>query len=127
MDSESDPGALLFEDESATSDTELLTNAGRERKRGMGQLRVWAESWKPAVVLRRTRHRASACYSRCGGWVTACLNCTPRQARLWVAVKGKKLLRNLLAMAKMVIDRTVIVSISLYALMGLSTVLYDEV
>ena len=127
VDSESKSEDLSCEDESAMSDTELLTSTRRKRKRDVRQLREWAVSWKPVVVLRRTRHRASACYSRCGTCAAACLSCTPGQARLWVAAKGKQLLRKLLAMGKLMTDRAVFVSISLYALMGMGTILYDEV
>ena len=125
IDSESDAGALSF-DESANSDTELLVNARTVNKRRTGQLREWAVSWSPAVVARQSRMRASSCWTHCGSCMTSCLNCTPRQAGLYVSYKLRQLLLKLKEMAKLMIDRRVFLSISLYALLGMVTVMVTE-
>ena len=127
VDSESDGGILSF-DEDATSDTELLANTGIVRERGRRwKLRQWADSWSPNVVVRRTQMKAGRCWTRCGACVADCINCTPKQVGLFLVGKFKVLLHKLLEVVRLITDRKVIISTSLYGMYGSLQVMASEV
>lgn len=127
IDSESDGGILSF-DEDATSDTELLANAGRIRERGRHRnLRRWADSWSPNMVVRRTQQKAGRYWTWCSSCVTDCINCTPKKVGLFLVGKLKVLLHKLLEVVRLITDRKVIVSTSLYGMFGFLDVIATEV
>lgn len=131
VDSESDGGILSF-DEDATSDQELLINTHRdasERKRWRirWRFRQSIASWSPNQVLRRTRNCTGKCWTGCGACATQCINCSPKQAGLFLIVKLNVLLHKLLEVGRLVKDRRVIVSTSLYGLYGGLHVMVNEV
>ena len=136
IDSESDGGVLSFDESAAASDTELLINEDRstERNRRRGRvrgrvrrLRQWTASWSPHVVVRQTRSRGSVCWTRCGTRATACLDCTPRKFGMFLMTRLKVLLHKLLEVARLMKDRKVVLSTSLYGIYGSLAVMLNEV
>ena len=136
IDSESDGGVLSFDESAAASDTELLINEDRSternRRRGRGKgrvrkLRQWTASWSPHVVVGQTRSRGSVCWPRCGARATACLDCTPRKFGMFIVTQLKVLLHKLLEVARLMKDRKVILSTSLYGIYGGIAVMLNEV
>ena len=138
IDSESDGGVLSFDESAAASDTELLINEDRSternRRRGRGRgrgrvrrLRQWTASWSPHVVVRQTRSRGSVCWTRCGARATACLDCTPRKFGMFLMTRLKVLLHKLLEVARLMKDRKVVLSTSLYGIYGGIAVMLNEV
>lgn len=129
VDSDSDGGVLSF-DEGITSDTELLINADRgvmeERGRRL-KIRQWTASWSPNAVVKRTRNRASRCWAHCGTCATNCINLTPKQVSLFLVAKLKVLLHKLLEVGRLLKDRKVVLSTSLYGLYGGLQVMANEV
>lgn len=126
VDSESDGGILSF-DEEATSDQELLVNTQRQRKNKRWRIRQSAASWSPNQVLRRTQNRAGKCWAGCGACATQCINCTPKQVGLFLVARLKALLLKLLEIGRLLKDRRVILSTSLYGLYGGLHVMVNEV
>ena len=132
VDSEPDVGVLSF-DEEATSDTELLINedhSSEEEGRGgrvARRIRQWSASRSPTVVVRQTRNTANRCRVGCGVCVTDCLNCTPKQAGLYLAVKIRVLLHKLLEVARLIKDRKVLLSTTIYGVYGGIQVMTMEV
>lgn len=132
IDTESEAGILSF-DESATSDTELLMNVERDservgdRRKRFHKVKQWAASWSPTVIARTYRHRASVCWTSCGVCMAACSSCTPRQVTRFMAAKLRAFLHKLLEMAKLMMDRRVFLSTSLYSLLGGIAVMLNEV
>ena len=136
IDSESDGGVLSFDESAAASDTELLINeersTERNRRRGRGKgrvrrLRQWTASWSPHVVVGQTRSRGSVCWTRCGARATACLDCTPRKFGMFIVTQLKVLLHKLLEVARLMKDRKVVLSTSLYGMYGGIAVMLNEV
>ena len=126
----SDAGITSF-DERIASDTELLINECRskeeeERERG-GRLRRWSTSWSPHVVVRRTRSKARGWREGCGMCVTSCADCTPRKAWQFLRHNLRLMLKKLLAVARLMVDRKVFLSSSIYGIFGGLHVLVSEV
>lgn len=124
VDSESDGGILSF-DEGATSDQELLVNTQRQRKNKIWRIRH--ASWSPNQVIRRTQNRAGKCWTGCGACATQCINCTPKQVGLFLVARLKVLLLKLLEIIRLMKDRRVVLSTSLYGLYGGLHVMVNEV
>ena len=131
VDSESDGGGLSF-DEDITSDTELLLKDSEETRGGTGEgrawkIKQWSASWSPRVVMRGARTRAGHCRTRCVSCVTNCANCTPSQVGLFLVVKVKLLLRKLLEVGRLLVDRRVFFSTAIYGVYGGLQVMASEV
>ena len=128
IDSEPDDGMTSF-DEGITSDTELLidTREGEERGRWRGRLRRWSASWSPQVVVRNTQSKARGWRESCGGCVTSCVSCTPRKAWQLLRNKLRLMLHKLLAVARLMGDRKVFLSTSIYGIFGGLHILLSEV
>lgn len=131
IDSESDGGGLSF-DEGVTSDTELLLRDGEQarddvERRRLWKIRQWSASWSPNMVVKRTRTKAGHCRKCCVSCVTKCASCTPSQAGQFLVVKVKLLLHKLLEIGRLITDRRVFLSTTIYGLYGGLHVMASEV
>lgn len=124
IDSDAD-GTLI------TSDTELLINERQETRTTehgrMLKIRRWSASWSPNMVASRARNKAGQCSMCCGACVTSCINCTPKQFALFTVTKLKLLLHKLVEVARLMTDRKVILSASIYGVYGALHVMANEV
>ena len=127
IDSETDGGLLR----DVTSDTELLIDEREEPEKShrgrVGRMKRWSYSWNPDTIVKRTHNRARQCSTCCGACVTTCVNCTPRQAAVFTVSKLKLLLLKLLEVAKLMTDRKVLLSTSIYGIYGALHVMASEV
>ena len=128
IDSESDGGMTSF-DERVGSDTELLINEGRseEERERVGIVRRWSTSWSPHVAIRRTRSKARGWREGCGVCVASCASCTPKKARRFLRDNLRRMLGKLHMVARLMVDRKVFLSTSIYGMYGGLHVLVSEV
>jgi MFS family permease len=127
IDSESDGGMTSF-DERVGSDTELLINEGRseEEREMVGIVRRWSTSWSPHVAIRRTRSKARGWREGCGVCVASCASCTPKKARRFLRDNLRRMLGKLHMVARLMVDRKVFLSTSIYGMYGGLHVLVSE-
>ena len=130
IDSESDAGATLSFDEDITSDTELLVATSGERGRGREmreRVRRWSANWSPNAIGTRTRNTASRWRASWREYWKACVGCTLKTAWLFLVKKVKLLLLKLVEVARLMVDRKVFLSTSLYGMYGGIHILISEV
>ena len=103
--------------ENVSSDTELLLDERREEVRFQNKL----------GLLGRAKRNLLSYRQQCKSCVTCCLDCTPRKACMLVGTKLRAGGSKLKMMLRLIRDRRVIISTSLYGLLAFATIITQEV